>query len=395
MFLPPGRRPCILLALLLTPLLLLGLSSQLHTRPRAYAFDPHAFPAYVVNGATAYAQRKWIEVELSRIGYTSYVRLNGRRFTGLRDDCIRTGNGTAGANACRQGLTHAHYLAWLRVAADASHEAALVLEDDAFFHSNFTQLFPVYYAMLPPDWALVYVGQLSRLESPSPTLLQSSVMPWCTHAYLIRRRTAVLLASHYAYLLSRAGSPHAPLPFYEPAIPQSHPFMLSVWEMNADFFLLSVHRYFAAPGTWFAFESTPRVPASAALMDGGLHNWTDGRAIEAQFLVEEQCEGLKSNQSRSEWHTNDSAVEAHCRHGAAICTSACARQWGRSVGKFPVTGTGLAYQNGCASVGVPFALRWWLGEGEAALAPSCAELRARIRPSPDSEAAPEDCSDAA
>ena len=166
-------------------------------------------------------------------------------------------------------------------------------------------------------------------------------------------------------------------------------------EMNADFFLLSVHRYFAAPGTWFAFESTPRVPASAALMDGGLHNWTDGRAIEAQFLVEEQCEGLKSNQSRSEWHTNDSAVEAHCRHGAAICTSACARQWGRSVGKFPVTGTGLAYQNGCASVGVPFALRWWLGEGEAALAPSCAELRARIRPSPDSEAAPEDCSDAA
>ena len=153
--------------------------------------------------------------------------------------------------------------------------------------------------------------------------------------------------------------------------------------MNADFFLLAVHRYYysSKPHTWFAFESTAQLPAafSAAEPDGpGLRQvtWLENADIEVLGAAEEQCAGL--------WGY------------ASVCASLCARTLGRASGRMPLLGTGLAFQNRCCSENLPFALHWWFGDAEGAAAPApptCAQLRARITPSPDSEATPQDCSD--
>jgi hypothetical protein len=113
------------------------------------------------------------------------------------------------------------------------------------------------------------------------------VQPWTTHAYILRRSTARFLASHYAYLLGRSGSPHADLKFYDEKIQASRPWQMSNWELNADFLLLTLHRFYYSGvnrrRTWFAFESTPEVPASYS-PDGNAASGSDG-AIETVLPV--------------------------------------------------------------------------------------------------------------
>lgn len=157
---------------------------------------------------------------------------------------------------CQEGLTLAHRSAWRRIAASTDERARgfLVLEDDVTFHAQFKTLFAQYADALPADVDVAYVGQLSRgmlatrfmtpgdcavsvrvltrrsgLKSsavtldhdpdskPLDTLIQSDVMPFTTHAYIIRRECAAFLANHLDFLLSRSGSPHATSAFYTSA----------------------------------------------------------------------------------------------------------------------------------------------------------------------------------
>jgi len=349
----------------------------------ASQFNASAWPVYVINGPTNYIQRKWAETELLRIGYSSYTRVNARVFEGADDDCART---QAGGGTCRQGLTHAHYECWKRIAADKVY-GALVCEDDVSFHTSFASLFPRYFGTLPPDWAFAYVGQLRRASGPvvGANLTESEMMPWTTHAYILRSSTARLLANHYEYLLARSGSPHAPLPFYDAHIQEATPWVLSNWELNADFLLLTIHRfYFSAQRSWFAFESTAALPASysppprkGGIEEGGIGviTWVDNSDIEALDVAQKNCSGL--------WGYG------------SVCTSQCARLVGRASGRMPLLGTGLAFQNRCCSEGHPFALHWWFGgpSAQPPRPPTCAFLRARIRPTPQSEPTPADCVD--
>lgn len=379
-----SRRAAVLLAALAAFLLLL-LSGRRGLRASSRRqFNASLLPAYVINGADALVQRKWVESELARVGYTSYNRINAVQFSGAEDDCVRTWirAGKSGTpSECRQGLTHAHAQCWARIGADTQHDAGLVLEDDVAFHASFTTLFPLYAAALPADWRFVYIGQKRRAANEPSALLEGATMPWTTHAYMLTRSTAAFLASHYQFLLARSGSPHSTLPWYEPGVPDATPWQLSNWELNCDWFLLTIHRhYYSGPHgngsgvalTWFAFESTHRHPAAL-----GAASWVHNEDVEVLYAAQDACEGL--------WGYG------------TVCTSRCARELGRKQGRLPLLGTGLAFQNRCSGVGLPFALDWWMGEEAEQLPqpPSCAELRARIRPSAASEHATVACADAA
>ena len=47
------------------------LSAAVSSTPPPAAFDPRHYPALVINLPSAYAERKWAESQLARVGYSS------------------------------------------------------------------------------------------------------------------------------------------------------------------------------------------------------------------------------------------------------------------------------------------------------------------------------------
>ena len=169
------------------------------------AFDARSLQAFVINGAEAYLQRKWIEnqvrtrpraphgrrhdadaarrgcdaPQLADIGFTSYTRVNAMWLD--KDDCVNATGAT-----CQQGLTLAHANAWRRIAAStADVRGFLILEDDATFHNDFRSLFTRYASQARLRHAAALPGvRLSQL-----TLTLRS----CAHTRSFLRTSASLL----------------------------------------------------------------------------------------------------------------------------------------------------------------------------------------------------------
>jgi hypothetical protein len=192
-------------------------------------FDPAEWPAYLINGAESYTQRKWAEsqarrrrqrthrlprgcahsafegfsltcarTQLAEIGYKTYTRINAIWLDS--DDCVNsTGSG------CQQGLTIAHLHAWKRIAASVDERARgfLVLEEDVTFHEHFRTLFPRYMAQVrvrcsggpatlhachawlePSGRALGSCGLQRRLRGPAQP--RCALFGACTHTHVPR-----------------------------------------------------------------------------------------------------------------------------------------------------------------------------------------------------------------
>ena len=340
-------------------------------RPPGTSMGAHldfaALPTFLINGPEDYAARKWAEQQLSSVGLSSYERINGVILD--TDDCLRlSGEG------CQQGLALAHLSAWRRI-AQRRLPAALVVEDDVTWHRDFSALLPRYLRQVPADWACMWLGQLPREvvpgERPPPPehlTLARGVAPWTLHAYLLTWEAAELLATHYDFLLARAGSAHAQAPYPAWAATQADiarlPWSLSFRELKSDYFTaLAVHYFVPARERhrWVAFASTRAVPAQL-----GPRTWLAGEDNELGRAVKTRC-------------------TCELYGDARACTAEDLAQ------RLPVMGTGLAYQNLCRYR--RWALHNWLGAPGQAKAPSCAWLRARIQALPASDPSPHDCVD--
>jgi FkbM family methyltransferase len=240
-------------------------------------------------------------------------------------------------------------------------------------------------SQLPADFAVAYVGQLSRVvldhdrgSKPLKVLLQSDVAPYTTHAYLVSRDGAALLANHLQFMLARAGSPHARAPFYMNAdAPQQYPWALTALDVKIDFFMIETHRYmFSREGSltrrpsWFTFESTKALPASFGR--GGVR-WAKNGDVQLGHANAGRCAADKPDYIPCE--------------AALAAASPC----GPSSRRLPIMGTGLAFQNQCRQQ--PFTLYAWAGSAKEAVPPTCAALRKRIAPNAASDPTPADCLD--
>lgn len=321
-------------------------------------------PVFVINSPEDYAARKWTEQQLASIGVRRYERINGVMVEA--DDCQRL-SGTG----CQQGLALAHFEAWTRV-AQRRLPAALIVEDDVTFHEQFASLLPRYWARVPADWQLVWLGSLGRdggAVAPHALTLSHGLAPWMLHAYLISWEAAEMLSRMYEFLLQRTGSPHAkgvyPAQFATQDAIQQLPLHLSFRELKSDYFVPIAVHFFLRPGErskWIALQSTPEVPARL-----GSRSWHDGRAIQLGKEVKTAC--------MCELWGNDE-----------VCTSQ------EVEARLPIAGIGLAYQNLCRYR--RWALYNWLGRPQDAKAPTCKQLRAVIAPDfATSDPTPHDCVD--
>ena len=329
------------------------------TLPRVGAIvNLSTLPVFVINGAEDYAARKWVEEQLVSVGVRSYERLNGVMVEA--DDCLRlSGEG------CQQGLALAHLAAWRRVAARGL-KAALIVEDDVTWHTDFLTLLPRYMAQVPPDWLCVWLGQVPRTRGNSDTafMVEKGKAPWTLHAYLLTGSAAELLSRHYEFLLSRAGSPHAlgPFPYLSPQEQARLPWAMSFRELKSDYFTHLALTYFVPSDEqhrWVAFASTPSVPARL-----GDRSWVRSEDNELG---------------------HDAPTTCTCE---VLGSSACSAT---DEGKLPVMGTGLAFQNLCRMR--RWALHNWVGYTARAKPPTCAWLRERIRIAKESDETPHDCVD--
>lgn len=333
-------------------------------RAAAGALRFSSLPTFLINGAEDYAARKWAEQQLASVGIRSYERINGVVLEA--DDCQRL-SGTG----CQQGLALGHLAAWRRV-AERRLPAALVLEDDVTWHSDFETLLPRYLAAAPRDWRVIWLGQLRRegmglgAAPPSERLATSGEAPWTLHAYLLTWQAAELLSRHYDFLLARGQSAHAsaPFPYSGAAELAALPWALSHRELKSDYFIGLAFHYFVPSDErrlWVSFQSTARVPARL-----GARSWVSGEENELGRLRRTRC-------------------TCEALGDAAACP---AEETERLL---PLMGAGLAYQNLCRYR--RWALYNWVGAPGAAVAPSCAWLRARIAPSARSDPSPHDCVD--
>ena len=345
-----------------------------------FHWDPLAFPAFLVNGPSSYRRRKWAEQQLASIGYTSYTRVNSGNSSLIKANCYK----------CRVGVTLGHLRAWRKFLRTGSPHA-FFFEDDVVLHADFAAVWPNYMARVPANFSFLYVGQLSRrfLSEPAPFFVQSEVMPWGAHAYIMHRSTAVFLVDFFGYVTARARQPVAPRPHWVgeeelDLIPAMH---LAYFDVKNDFLLNTVFEHFYKGGSleegggggqpsWFTFESTAESPAV-------FHGYSWGFSDEIMIAGQPTGATSATHAALKLW---DAGV--FC---GAFMKNASMRA--RFPGQLAIMGTGLAFQNECEDD--PFLLHTMAGRAELAVAPSCEQLRTVIRPSELSDVSDGegDCSD--
>ena len=185
--------------------------------------------------------------------------------------------------------------------------------------------------------------------------------------------------------------------------------------------MIEMHHYFFSPESsqslspsWFTFESTKAVPA--AFGRSGVR-WTKNGAMQLGHANAGRCaagqpdflaceaplpRGAPCGPSSGRLplmvrvlRCCAAALRLFAAQHAAECSNVrCLQAVARSLSDcrgFALQGNGLAFQNQCRNS--PFALYAWAGEQERVTPPTCAALRARIAPTPDSDPTPADCLD--
>ena len=80
-----------------------------------------------------------------------------------------------------QGCFLSHVLLW-RAIVDLGLPFATVFEDDVWFHKNWDQLAPAYFHETPPDYDILFVGNM--ILNPLQDLVVRTDV-WCMHAYVV------------------------------------------------------------------------------------------------------------------------------------------------------------------------------------------------------------------
>jgi len=132
-------------------------------------------------------------------------RLNVQFFPGIHGKTFGLpACGSNGMSAGEVGCLLSHYMLW-QTLAYLPHEEVLILEDDAWFETDFPSRFRRAYRDLPEDWQFVFVGAVALEGKPIERLTDRvGVMryPCGTHAYLVKRSVLpfLLQTNHQALM---------------------------------------------------------------------------------------------------------------------------------------------------------------------------------------------------
>lgn len=112
---------------------------------------------------------------------------------------LRIRSGSPGEKGCAAS----HLLIWKQLVESSDRDLLFVVEDDCVPHSQFSELFPQYWAATPMDFDLVMVGNQISASFQDPMLV---VQPtYCTHAYIISKKGARKLLELYQKIPKTGG----------------------------------------------------------------------------------------------------------------------------------------------------------------------------------------------
>ncbi|KAF0506670.1 putative inactive glycosyltransferase 25 family member 3 [Gigaspora margarita] len=160
----------------------LKLQKQNKSLDRTLGFDH----IYVINLDYRMDRRKRLD------DIASYLGLDFKYFPAISKDDVQTLNryGSADMNPSAKACYLSHYYIYKLMVAE-NYNSALILEDDADFELNITDIMTDIHRDLPASWEVLYVGHCFESvgeqvgKSSSVHRLYKSVSPMCLHAYAI------------------------------------------------------------------------------------------------------------------------------------------------------------------------------------------------------------------
>ena len=206
------------------------------------------------------------------------------------------------------GLSLAHMKIWDDI-VDQRLSGAWVFEDDVLFHDDFDSLFPMYWAKVPLDYEVIWVGHLmmggneeicEQTNENNDLIVNGRV--FCTHAMVISRKGAERLSRAMAGIIDMSIRSNR---------------SLSVNEIKIDLFLDYIRLNFVPKDElrkWLVFGSTRQFPSKW----GGVSWCRNPDLFDILKLKEMKCE------------TADVKLLSRLANASV-----------------PIMGSGLAFQNLC------------------------------------------------
>jgi len=96
------------------------------------------------------------------------------------------------------GLVLSHYMVWT-VCAQLPYEQFMILEDDAFFPTDWKERLNMVMNDLPDDWDIFLIGNSNTLDKPRENVCRDVwevKYPFCTHAYIVRKKALGTLLTY-------------------------------------------------------------------------------------------------------------------------------------------------------------------------------------------------------
>lgn len=145
------------------------------------------FTTFVINMDNRPDRWAVMERELKSQGMTAtrWSGVNGKETSDAQLREIGIGQSLIDKNRSAAGCAASHISLWKHILKNKLGWC-LILEDDATFHPNFSEIFPQYWSEVPTDADIVYAGYLDILDWIKPS--KSKIFPHgvvCNHAYLI------------------------------------------------------------------------------------------------------------------------------------------------------------------------------------------------------------------
>jgi hypothetical protein len=158
------------------------------------------------------------------------------------------------------GLSLAHMAAWQAI-IDRDLPGGWIFEDDVVAHEDFAALFPRYWALVPSDYEVIWLGHLPidgtvSCENRFSTRLLHEDFVYCTHAMVVSRAGAERLVAAMEGVLTMS------------VLAERIPDKL---ELKIDLFLNYIGEYFLPKSErhkWVIFDAAP-----GSMAAWGGHRW--------------------------------------------------------------------------------------------------------------------------
>ncbi len=152
------------------------------------------FEVFIINLDRKTERYTYVSDQLDKLGITNYQRVSAvDGFHISKEELMKYGLGHN--MSIRQGIAGcaaSHISLWKHI-LDNKLDWTLILEDDAHFHPNFTELFPSYWKEIPANAKIIFPGYCGGddVKNNDQLVIEKSVM--CLQAYMINHESAKYL----------------------------------------------------------------------------------------------------------------------------------------------------------------------------------------------------------